>query len=494
MRSTIKLFLISFVASSLAMVVLGQGLSFAQGKAEKIDELLTMYYDYGQFNGVVLVAEHGDVILKKGYGYADFEWGIENKPDMKFRIGSITKQFTAMLIMQLVEAGKLKLDAPVTAYLADYRHDTGDRITIHNLLTHTSGIPNFTNIPGFWSDSIRNHYSIDHVVYNFCSDDLEFEPGTEFRYSNSNYYILGAIIEQVSGMRYAELLHERILEPAGMDNTGIDAFETIIPNRASGYARYGQNLINAPYIYMQNAYAAGAMYTTVEDLFLWDKILYTNKLLGKKYMKKMFTPFLRDYAYGWAVLKVPVGGSTAFEEDADSVMVITHNGGIHGFTSEIQRFVEDTHTIILFDNTGTPRLSEIARAIRNILYDKPYDMPRKSVAEALLDTIIEQGVEPAIEYYHILRKEHPDEYNFDEGELNNLGYALLGMNRVKDAIAIFELNVEMYSGGYNTYDSLGEAYMIDGQRDLAIQNYAKSLELNPDNTNAIRMLQRLADQ
>lgn len=489
-----KRFIVSYVALFICCSLILTNTVFAADKAAKIDDLLSMYHDYGRFNGTVLVAEKGEVILKKGYGYADIEWSIENKPDMKFRIGSITKQFTAMLIMQLVEAKKIKLNATITSYLPDYRKDTGDRITVHNLLTHTSGIPNYTNIPGFWSDSIRVHYTLDKIVYELCAGDLEFEPGSTFRYSNSNYIILGAIIEKVTGMRYADVLQEKILEPLGMDNTGFDDHGRIIENRAAGYARLGSDLVNASYIHMPNAYSAGAMYSTVEDLFIWDQALYTNKLLSSKYKKKMFTPFLGNYAYGWGVYRLPLGSTPGFDQGEDSVQVIAHSGGITGFTSTIHRLVEDKHTVILFDNTGSGVLSEIARTIRNILYDKPYDMPRRSVAEAIYPIILEQGVEAAVEHYHMLRNEHPEEYDFGEGELNNLGYVLLGVDRVKDAIVIFELNVEMYSGGYNTYDSLGEAFMVDGQFDLAIQNYAKSLELNPNNANAIIMLQRIQEQ
>jgi CubicO group peptidase (beta-lactamase class C family) len=468
--------------------------ALAAHKVAKIDELLHMYHEYGMFNGTVLVAERGEVILKKGYGYADIELAVENEPDTKFRIGSLTKQFTAMLIMQLVEEKEIELDLPLTVHLPDYRKDTGDRVTIHNLLTHTSGIPNYADIPGFWSDSIRIHYTFDKLLYELCAGDLEFEPGSDIRYSNSNYVILGAIIESITGKTYEDALRERILEPLGMENTGIDDHTRIIENRAAGYARRIYGLINESYIHMANFFAAGAMYTTVEDLFIWDQALYTNKLLGERHKKKMFTPFLGNYAYGWGVRKVSVGGKPDFDEDEDSVKIISHSAGITGFTSTIQRFVEDRHTIILFDNTSSSVLSDIARAIRNILYDKPHDMPRRSIAGALYQIVVENGVEAAIERYHMLREEQPDEYNLDEGELNELGYALLRLHRVKDAIAIFELNVEMYSDGYNTYDSLGEALMIDGQYDRAVQNYAKSLELNPNNTNAAIMLRRIDEQ
>ncbi|MCK4226091.1 serine hydrolase [candidate division WOR-3 bacterium] len=465
---------------------------FAQDKAEKIDELMKIYYDYGQFNGTVLVAENGKVIYEKGFGLANMEWNIPNEPDTKFRLGSITKQFTAMLIMQLVEEKKIKLDKKITDYLVDYRKDTGDRITIHHLLTHTSGIPNYTNIPGFWQDSVRIHYPVDYVVKNFCSGDLEFEPGSTFNYSNSGYYILGYIIEKVTGKPYEQVLQERILKPLGMNNTGIDNHDVILGKRASGYGKDFEGYVNTPYFFMQNAYAAGAMYSTVEDMYLWDRALYMNKLLSRKYMKLMFKPhipaFSGSYAYGWAVNNVPIG------ETGDSVKVIQHGGGINGFNTLIARLVDDTHLIVLLNNTERTRLNEMNLGITNILYNEPYDQPKKSLRDVLVKTILEKDVEFAIAEYHELKEKYPDDYDFTEIEMNLLGYQLLGMNKIEEAIEIFKLNIEVYPDASNVYDSMGEAYMIKGERELAIINYAKSLELNPNNTNAIEMLGRLAKE
>src|SRR5215510_10417679 len=188
----------------------------AQDKAKKIDELMQAYYDNKQFNGTVLVAEKGSVIYKKGFGLANMEWNIPNEPDVKFRIGSITKQFTSMLIMQLVQEGKIKLDGKLTDYLTDYRKDTGDKVTIHNLLTHTSGIPSYTSLPDFFKEVSRDPYGVEEFVKNYCSGDLEFETGSKFEYDNSGYFLLGAIIEQLTGQSYERALQERIFGPLGM--------------------------------------------------------------------------------------------------------------------------------------------------------------------------------------------------------------------------------------------------------------------------------------
>jgi len=458
---------------------------FAQDKVTAIDKLMQTYNDYGRFNGTVLVAENGKVIFNKGYGLANMEWKIPNKPDTKFRLASITKQFTSMLIMQLVEEGKIKLDGKITDYIPEYRKDTGDKITIHHLLIHTSGIPSFTNRQDWREQNLKKH-TVDEMVKEYCSGDLEFDPGTKFSYNNSGYFLLGTIIEKVTNKSYETVLKERIFDPVGMNNSGYDHFENIIENRAAAYQKAPGGYMHAAYLDMSNPYAAGALYSTADDLYLWDQALYSNKLLSKKYKKIMFTPYKDNYAYGWGVYKSQLGEST------DSINVITHSGGINGFSTRIYRMIDDKHLIVLLNNIGTS-LNGMVPAIQNILYNRPYDLPKKSIASTIVKTLVDKDIANVIEYYRDLKENHQDEYIFLEGELNNLGYQLMGMNRIKDAIEIFKLNVEEYPDAFNPYDSLGEAYMIDGQKELAIKNYAKSLERNPNHAGAIRMLSKIIE-
>src|SRR5688572_12291329 len=206
------LFIVAFLTATSAL---------AQQSVQKIDGLLKQYNEYGQLNGSVLVAENGKIIYKKGYGMANMEWAIPNQPDTKFRIASITKQFTAALILQLVEEGKIKLDGKITDYLTDYRKDTGDKVTIHQLLNHTSGIPDYKNVTS-------NPYSAVDFVKKHVSGDLEFEPGSKYKYNNGGYSILGAIIEKVTGKSYETVLQERILKPLGMTNSGYAHHSTLL--------------------------------------------------------------------------------------------------------------------------------------------------------------------------------------------------------------------------------------------------------------------------
>ena len=248
MKQRSKHFAVKTILIGLFIQLITIPVSFGQTKTEQIDKLMNLYSEYGQFNGSILVADAGKVIYKKGFGMANMEWNIPNQPDTKHRLGSVTKQFTAMLILQLVEQGKLKLDAPISTYLLDYPKASGHKITIHHLLTHTSGIPNYTSFPNFVKELSINPYSPEAFVKKFADLPLEFTPGEKFAYSNSGYFLLGYIIEKVSGKTYEQFLQDNILTPLKMNNTGFDHHETILKNRASGYEKNGKNYDNASYL------------------------------------------------------------------------------------------------------------------------------------------------------------------------------------------------------------------------------------------------------
>lgn len=469
----------------LLIVTLGSQTAIAQNNAAKIDQLLKKYQDYKQFNGSVLVAEKGKVILKKGYGMANMEWDIPNQPDTKFRIGSVTKQFTATLIMQLVQEGKIKLDAKMTEYLTDYRKDTGDKVTMHQLLNHTSGIPSYTNGKFFREDS-RDPYTVDEFVKKFASGDLEFDPGSKFSYNNSGYFLLGAIVEKVTGKTYAEVLSERILKPLEMNDTGYDTHAPLLKKRARGYEKTPEGFVNAPYLDMGLPFSAGSMYSTVDDLFKWDRSLYGTKILSEKSKELMFKPGLSNYGYGFDIRDRPIG------KTEKKTKVISHGGGINGFNSLFIRMVDQDNVIIVLDNVSLGRYhGAITGSIGNILTGQPYDAPKRSIAEALYKTAKEKGGAAAVAEYRKLKGSGSESYDFTEGELNTLGYQILGMDRVKDAIEIFKLNVEMYPKASNPYDSLGEAYLKDEKKDLALENYKKAVELDPNNANALVVIRRL---
>ncbi len=474
-------------AALLATLALPAGLD-AQSPSRRIDELVRAYHEQSRFHGAVLVAHKGRVLYRKGFGWANAEWQARNTPATRFRIGSVTKQFTAMLVLMLAEEGKLRLDGSIRDYLPEYPAAQGDRVTVHQLLTHTSGIPSYTGLPGFMADVSRNPSTPAEFVHRFDTLPLEFPPGHEFRYNNSGYFLLGVIIERLEGEPYDRVLRRRILEPLGLHETGYDWSADIIPQRASAYRQTLGGLRHAEYLDMSLPYAAGSMYSTVEDLWRWNQALAAGKLLSAESYRLMETGHVRagpgSYGYGWFVERVERGPGQ------DSATAIWHTGGINGFAAMNYRIPQDGIAIIWLDNSsqGAP----LHDRIREILYGLPYELPRPSIARALLPLIRNEGAEAGIRKYRELRAGAPAAFDFREPELNTLGYALLRGGRVADAVAVFALNVEMYPAGSNTYDSLGEAYLAAGDTALARANYRRSLELNPQNGNAAGILRRIA--
>lgn len=460
----------------------------AQNKSKEIKNLMQLYYDYDQFNGSILVAENGSPIYKGGFGLANMEWDLPNEADTKHRLGSITKQFTAMLILQLVEQGKIDLQKPISAYLPDYPKETGDKITMHHLLTHTSGIPNYTAFPDFFKDKSRDPKTPDEFIAIFKDLPLEFEPGERFNYSNSAYFLIGVIIEKVTEKTYEANLHELIFDPLGMTNSGYDHHATILKKRATGYERGANGFVNSAYIDMSLPYAAGSLYSTAEDLYKWDQALYTNELITEESKQLLFYPHIkagatRSYSYGFSVGKQQIGTSK------DSVYVTAHGGGINGFNTVIVRDIKQKNLVVLLNNTGGADLGEMSSDIMAILYDKPFDLPKKSLVSELRSRTKQQGLEATFAELDALIDS--DEFEISEGELNNFGYQLLGQEKIDAAIAIFKANVNQFPKSANAYDSLGEGYMKNGETEKAIENYVKSLDLNPDNSNGVEMLKQL---
>lgn len=304
--------------------------------ALKIDN----YLKNGNFNGTILITHHEKIILKKGYGYANFEYNIANTPQTKFLIASNTKSFTALAIMQLQEKKLLTIHDKLNKYIPDFPH--GDTITIHHLLTHSSGIKNYYKQ---WAD-VCNCKNLEEMVTRFKVWDLEFEPGTRYNYSNSNYTLLAYIIEKVSGINYEEFLRENIFKPLGMNNTGSDDGKRIIKNKSYRYISENNTVINAPAIHNPiTLLGNGDLYSCLDDMYLWNQALKTEKIITKKSIDTIFTQHFpmensstRAHGYGW------------FIDKKCNKKVIEFSGALIGSLSMIMKFTDDDVTIIIMTN------------------------------------------------------------------------------------------------------------------------------------------------
>lgn len=341
----------------------------------KVEEYMNAAVRYKNFSGSILVGHSGKPLKSKGYGMANYEWNIPNTPKTIFRLGSITKSITALAIMRLQDAGKLNINDPICKYLNDCP-TSWQPITIYHLLTHTSGIPDYFKLPDY-QKTIALRVTHTSMLERFINKPLEFIPGEKGSYSNSGFYLLGMIIEKVSGKSYAGFLQEAIFDPLGMKNTGYDSTRGIIPNRAAGYSMQGSILQNATYIDMSIPYAAGALYSTTEDLFILDQALYTEKLLSGKSKLEMFTSFKNERGAGWTIGKM-------FDRET-----IAKDGGIQGFSAYLLRIPSDTITIIVLVNNEVNAAQTIARDLAAIIYRGSYKIPQErktiKVNSAILD-------------------------------------------------------------------------------------------------------------
>lgn len=305
---------------------------------------------------VVLVAEKENVIYRKAFGTADLELGVKMRPDMVFRVGSITKQFTAVAILRLIEEGKVALKDPISKFIPHFPYD----ITIEHLLSHTSGIVGYDALNLPLPNVIRIDIPQRRIVDTLGTLPLQFEPGTKYQYSNSNYFLLGFIIEQVANQNYAQYLQRHLFAPAGLQSTYYDSVNVIIPNRVKGYTKSSAGFHNAGYISMTQVYSAGALVSTVDDLFHWHQALQSQKVIGKELFQKAISPMklkdstVSEYGFGF------------FIKDINGQSAIGHGGGIDGFRSFEMYFPGTDRYIAVLFNSDDDAASNLFEQIAEI--------------------------------------------------------------------------------------------------------------------------------
>jgi CubicO group peptidase (beta-lactamase class C family) len=364
MKKTIVTFLVCTAATLSACT---------QHIPASLDTLMDAYVKVYGFNGTILVATKGAVIVEKGYGYKDKSTKALNDTNTIFQIGSITKQFTSAIILRLLEQHKLSLQDSVTKYIPDYPN--GNKITIENLLTHTSGIFNYTNDVAYMADGSTHPISRDSLINRFKYRPLDFPPGQKFNYSNSGYSLLGYIIEKVTGQSYFQVVRQQIFEPLHMDHSGFDFTHLNSPDKAIGYTS-PDSTTPANIVDSSVSFAAGAIYTTVGDLYKWDRALLAGRIITPASQQLAFTPHLAQYGYGWFVGMVY------------NKKVVEHGGGITGFVSDIRRIPEDETCIVVLDNQpNEANPSRLSQDILAVLYGKDVKLPKAKVA-VMIDTAL----------------------------------------------------------------------------------------------------------
>ena len=352
--------------------------------AREIDRFLTRQFKPGKPGIAVLAVMNNRVVLRKGYGMANLEHGIRMSPEHVFRIGSITKQFTAAAIMMLAEEGKLKVSDPIDKYLDKYPTH-GHTITIEHLLNHTSGIRSYTGMTEFWEKHMRLDMTVEELIDFFKKEPMDFQPGERWLYNNSGYFLLGAIIEKVSGKSYPEFIRKRIFQPLGMNNSYYGSHLTIIPHRTAGYQKTKKGFDNCNFMSMKLPYAAGSLLSTVDDLYTWNRALASGRVVSESSLGKMITPTrlnngkVQNYGYGLGV------------SDFFGSRLIGHGGGINGFSTYAMRIADKgIFVVVLINCPGMePAPTFISQWIAALLMGKPLiEKKPVQVADEILESYV----------------------------------------------------------------------------------------------------------
>jgi len=344
------------LACAILVAASAAGRAEAATYAQRADALVRAYVAEGRFSGTVLVAREGRPVFRKSYGLANREWDAPATEDTRYRIGSMTKQFTAVSILQLAEAGKLALDDPVSRYYPEAPPAWG-AVTLRHLLTHTSGIVSHPSFHGPFAAQARQDWTPEQIVALTRDQPLAFTPGARFAYDNTGYDLLGLIVERVSGEPYAAYLRDHVFRPAGLTHTGFDVATEILPHRATGYSLVGDHVENAPYLSMSVLYAAGGLYSTVDDLLTWDLALHGGKVLAPTSLAEMF----RDQGFHY--------GFGEFIDVDQGHRHWGHGGGLLGFASMLDHYPDDGLTVVVLSNLEQANATRIARVLALLYFD-----------------------------------------------------------------------------------------------------------------------------
>jgi len=447
-----------------------------------LDSVARAHADLDLFSGTVLVAHDGEVLYEKAFGFANLEWKIPNGPETVFDLASLSKQFTAAAVLILYDRGRLDLDAFVGSYVPALDSEVFKKLTVRQLLTHTSGLPDEPLPPA----TISNLQFMTRKGLVAALNKLEpvYEPGAHFSYSNSGYNVLALVIESLSGMKFGDFLKKEIFQPLGMTATAFRERNEVFEHGAEGYGKLrGQKVVEHWANADIQAMGCGNVYSTVRDLMKWDRALYDHKVISKKSTDLMFTRALNNYGFGWDL-------PTNLFINRQPQVVAMHSGRGPGTSTIIQRFTEQKLLVVVLSNVQNSNVEALAADLCGTIGGVEMPAPRPSFEDELQNVLFSQGVEAAAQAHRAAAKEK--KYTMPgSGQLNRLAYQFLRAGRVEESLKVFELYLALYPKNSFAHDGYAEALFLNNETERSIEYYKKALELNPQNAAAIRMLKYL---
>lgn len=459
----------------------------AQTKKSRVSGIMQAYHKYNMFDGAVLVAENGKIVYKGAFGPANREWNIPNRTDTRFMIGSVSKPLTATLAMLQVQKGLLSLHKTIADYLPEFKNKPAAGVTIKQLLSHTSGIPNYDIINDFFPRISRQNFSREDYIKVYMDSALLFEPGSRYFYSSWGYFTLGYILERVTGKTYAQLMKEDIFSKLQMNNSGSYHHLQVVPNRATGYDYSFGGFTSADFRDQSNTMGTGDLYSTVEDLFKFHLALTNHTLLNKELTEEMLSPGMRParYGYGWF--------NQNFKYTAtDSVAANFHLGMTEGFISFMLRIPSTNSFTVILCNSSPTDFFGITKNLVKVLYNKPVDL--KQPVHKKMETFIAQlGAIKAVEEYKKMKADSVH-YYIDWISMDFIAEQLLNLKRYEDAKTIAENNSAEFPDKDLVMFTMGNIYLALNRKDDAIRFYKKALQLYPGYQEAKNRLKELEDK
>ncbi len=436
------------------------------------------------FDGAVLVAENGRVIYKAAFGLANREWNIPNTVDTKFMIGSVSKPLTAMLVLVQVQKGLISLDKTVADYLPAFNGKPAGAVTIRQLLSHTSGIPNYDIMPDFFPNVSRRYFERNDYIKLYMDSSLAFTPGTKYNYSSWGYFTLGHIVEKVTGKSYADAMKEDVYDKLGIKNSGSYYHTQIVRNRATGYDYSPGGYTSADFRDQSNTMGTGDIYSTVEDLYKFHLGITNHTLINEKLTADMLTPGIKpaDYGFGWFNKNFKYTNS-------DSVVSNFHLGMTEGFISFLLRIPSTNSMIVILCNSSPTDFFGITKNIVRILYNKPVELkqPVHKVVESFIGS---KGATAAINEYNRIKSDTSN-YYIDWISMNFIAEQLLTLKRYDDAKIISENNALAFPDKDLVMVTMGNIYLKLNRREDAIRYYKRALEIYPGYEEAKNRLKAL---
>ena len=453
--------------------------------SSRLSSVARRFQKITRFSGAVLVMQGEKVLLREGYGLADREHGIECSPTTKFRLASVTKQFTATAVLCLVQDKKIELQAPISKYLPYLNPAIASRVTVHQLLTHTSGLIRAVETLG--EKGMGDHFTMPEMLELIGGSELQAEPGAEFSYSNAGYVLLAAIIERVTGKSYSQAMTDLFFGPLGMKNTGHEMAGVILSGRARGYYLLPDGALNAAYEDKSYVTGAGSLYSTVDDLATWIRAVRKRAVLSPEMTKLLFTAHTPRYGYGWANFEYQ---AQADEGVLEKFQGWYHDGGCPGFVTQISLFPEQNISVIVLSNSTPAPVPAFLEQLANVLLDNEVSYPPEPVADAIYKEALGRGVAAAARRWQALKESSAPGLP-TPAHMNGTGYMYLRSGQLDKALRVFQLQVAVFPENANAHDSLGEAYLAMGQRDRGIVCYRRALELDPSRKDSRQVLERL---